>query len=320
MKNLLYSTTFIILLVSGISYGQQQGVYSNFLMNNYYYNPAIAGSTPSSELNLGVRKQWVGFEGSPFILNASFQGSIKNRGKIGLGGSILSENVGITNRLGIYINYAQHFRLFKDVKLGLGVRPGFMQYSAKLYKAILADEDDKTLTGNTYSGSAFDVDMGFNVYSPKFFFMASFNNILRDAIRFAPYNSNLTMHINVIAGYNIKFPKKKFELQPSLMLKYSKPVPLQLCAMLKATYNDMVWVGLLMRTNDAVGISAGAKIKDQLWISYSYDYTLGRLIGYQTGSHEIGLSILINNKKKSLSEKDEELNNSIMDSNKKNIK
>ena len=100
------------------------------------------------------------------------------------------------------------------------------------------------------------------------------------------------------------------------MLKYAKPAPVQLCAMLKGTFNDKVWVGLIFRTSDAIGLCVGGKIKDQFMISYGYDYTLGKLAKYQYGSHEIVLSYTINAKKKSLDEKDEELNKSIMQENK----
>lgn len=317
MKRIFY---FMVILFAGINaFAQQQAVYSNFLMNKYYYNPAIAGSKPHHIVNLGVRKQWTGFKGSPFLIHANFHGSYKNRGKVGYGASIISENMGITNRFGIYVNYAQHFKLFKKVKLGLGVRPGYVQYSAKLYKAQLADKGDATLTGNTYSGGAFDINLGFNLYSPTFFVMASFNHILGKAFRFAPYNANLAAHFNAIIGYNIRFKKKKFTLQPSLMLKYVKPAPAQLCAMLKGTYDDKYWVGIIFRTNDAIGISIGAKIKKQFCVSYGYDYTIGKFRKYQFGSHEIMLSYIINGHKKSLQDKDEELNNSIMEMNKKRM-
>jgi type IX secretion system PorP/SprF family membrane protein len=318
MKKLYY--LFLILAVSKFTFAQQQGVYSNFMMNSYYYNPAIAGSLPNHVINLGVRKQWTGFQGAPFLVNANFHGSYKNRGKVGYGASFISESMGITNRFGVYVNYAQHFRLFKDVKLGLGIRPGYLQYTAKLYKAQVADQGDATLTGNTYSGGAFDINMGFNLYSKKFFVMASFNHIVGKAFRFAPYNTNLATHFDAIVGYNFAFKKKKLELQPSLMLKYVKPASAQLCAMVKITYDNKYWGGLLFRTNDAIGVCLGAKIKDQFSIAYGYDYTLGRLSKFQYGSHEIVLSYIINPKKKSLDEKDEELNNSIMQENKNRMK
>jgi len=318
MRKLIHTLLFVFVL--SYSFAQQQGVYTNFLLNKYYYNPAIAGSESYHIINLGIRKQWAGFQGAPLLVNANFQGSYKNRGKVGYGASFISESMGITNRFGVYVNYAQHFKLSKSIKLGLGVQPGFVQYSAKLYKAQLADQGDATLTGNTYSGGAFDLNVGFNLYSAKFFVMASLNHVLGKSLRFAPYNANITKHFDFIAGYNFAFPKKKIELQPSFMIKYAKPAPIQVSVMLKATYDNKYWVGLVFRTNDAVGISLGATIKERFSIAYGYDYTINKLQHYQFGSHEVVLSYILTSKKRSISQEDEELNNSIMEDNKKGMK
>ena len=147
-----------LLLIFGVtlacsSFAQQRAVYSNFLLNDYYYNPAIAGSKNVHIANISYRKQWVGFEGSPSLIMGNFYGSLKNKGKMGYGVSLVSERTGITQNTTVYLNYAHHFRLSDNIKLGLGVKPGYMQYRVRLYEAQLADEGDEVLTGNIYSAS-----------------------------------------------------------------------------------------------------------------------------------------------------------------------
>jgi type IX secretion system PorP/SprF family membrane protein len=297
--------------------GQQQGIYSNFLLNDFYYNPAIAGSKNTPVLSVGYRNQWTGFPGAPVNINGCFYGSLKNKGKHGYGVSVLNEKIGITNKTGIYLNYAYHIKLGGQTKLGFGVRPGFIQYGVKLYDAQLADQGDAILTGNTYSASAIDLNSGFHLYSPKFFFMGSFNHLLGKSIQFTGYNSSLAFHYNLIGGYNIRFDKKKFVLQPSVMVKYTKPAPAQWTAMLKGTFDNKYWVGLIFRTEDAAGISVGMTIKDRLNVAYGYDYSIGALRKYNSGSHEIVISFVIPNKRPSLDEDDEKLNKGIMDALKK---
>ncbi len=292
---------------------QQQGVYSNFLMNDIYYNPAIVGSKNVHIANMSYRNQWVGFDGAPTLMTGNFYGSVKNRGKMGYGVSLTSENTGITQNTTISVNYAHHFKLTETLKLGLGVKPGLMQYRVKLYDAQLADEGDEVLTGNVYSASALDMSAGFNLYSEKFFVMASASHMLGNSIQFTTYNSNLAFHFNGIAGYNFKFKKKKFELQPSVMVKYVNPIPVQVTGMLKGTFSNKFWVGLIYRSDDAVGISAGLNIKERFTVAYGYDYTLSRLSNYQSGSHEVMLSFIITKKKPTLEEEDDKLNNSIME-------
>lgn len=302
-----------VVFVAGTVCAQQRGILSNFLLNDYYYNPAIVGSKKVQVANMSYRNQWVGFDGAPALMMANYHGSVKGKGKVGLGGSIVSERTGITQSTGAYLTYAHHFKMSDKITLGLGVQPGFMQYRVRLYDAQLADAGDDVLTGSVYSANAFDVSTGFNLYSDRFFFMGSLHHLLGDEIQFTSYNSNLEFHYNVIGGYNIRFKKSDFELQPSVMMKYTKPVPFQITGMLKGTFKKKYWIGLLYRTDDAAGVTIGAKIKERISVGYGYDYSLTNLAKYQSGSHEVMLSIIITKEKPTLEEEDEELNKSILD-------
>jgi len=314
MKQL--ATLFIAMLILTTSYGQQRAGYSNFLMNSYYFNPAIAGSKKVHEANIAYRNQWVGFDGAPVLMMGNFMGSYKNEGKVGYGATVLSEQKGLTSNTTIYLNYAYHLRLSENMRLGLGVQPGYMQHRIRLYDAQIVDAGDEVLDGTVYSANAIDVNAGFHLYSPKFFVMGSFERILGNQIQFTSYNSNLAFHYNTIAGYNFRFKnkkKKEIEIQPSFMVRYTAPVPIQYTAMLKTTFGNQFWCGLLYRSDDAVGIAAGMKIKERINIAYGYDYNLSKLSNYQSGSHEIMLSFTITKEKKYLDEEDDDLNNSILE-------
>lgn len=318
---------FILLLISILAasilgLGQQLVGYSNFLMNDYYFNPAIAGSKKVQEANISYRNQWVGFDGAPVLLMGNFMGSYKNEGKVGYGASVISERKGITDNTSVYLNYAHHFRLTEKIKLGLGIRPGYMQHRVRLYNAVIADAGDDVLTGTVYSANAIDVNAGFHLYSPKFFVMGSFQRLLGRQIQFTSYNSSLAFHYNTIAGYNYRFQnskKKQMEIQPSLMVRFVRPLPVQVTGMLRFTYENKFWGGLLYRSDDAIGFMAGIRIKDRLDVGYSFDYTVSNLSNYQSGSHEIMLSFVISRKKTSLDDEDDELNKSILEEIQKDI-
>jgi len=116
-----------------------------------------------------------------------------------------------------------------------------------------------------------------------------------------------------------KKKKKPFDLQPIVMLKKTKPIPIQWTAMLRGTFDKKYWVGLIYRSDDAAGIAVGATIKERFSIAYGYDYTISRLSNYQAGSHEVSLNFIITKKKPSIAEEDDKLNNSILDDLKKQI-
>lgn len=304
------------IIIAGSIFSQQRAGYSNFLLNDYYFNPAISGSKDVHVANMAYRNQWVGFEGAPTLIMGNFQGSIKDRGKTGYGLSLISEKKGITQNTAVYLNYVYHFKLSDKLKLGLGIQPGYMQYRVRLYDAQIVDAGDEVLTGTVYSANALDLSSGFHLYSKKFFLMGSAHRLLANSINFTSYNDNLTFHFNGIVGYSfhVKTKNKKiFELQPSAMVRYALPVPFQYTAMLKGTFDKKMWLGLLYRSSDAVGISAGVTLKNRFSIGYGYDYTLSRLSNYQAGSHEVMLSFVITKKKPSLEEEDDKLNNSILE-------
>lgn len=342
MKRSLYILALV--LVGSTALAQQQVTFTNFLLNDYYYNPAIAGSRNVHVANLGYRSQWTGFEGAPKTILGSFYGSVKNQGKHGYGTMIISDKTGMTQRTGFYLNYAHHIRVSQNMKLGLGLQPGYVQYRVALYDARLADQGDDVLTGSVLSANAVDMNGGIHLYSDKFFFMASANQLLGKSVKFTSYNPGLAMHYTAIVGYTFggEKPKpttdkttapgdrgndtttlglkktNKFEFMPAVMMKMTQPVPPQFDIMFKATYDKKYWMALTYRTSDAASISLGYNYKNRLNIGYSYDYSISKINQYQHGSHEIVLAFIITRKKPSLDERDEELNNSIMDQMKKN--
>lgn len=320
MKQLLY-ITLLVVLTTVTAQAQQIGMYSDYMMNRFHYNAAYAGSQRVLVANAGYRAQWVGFENAPSTFHLNLMGSIKNRGKHGYGVGIYNENSGLMNTTGIRLNYAYHFKLNEKIKLGLGVQPGYFQYRIRLYDGIMADEGDEVLTGSVHSTNAFDFNFGFNLYSKKFFVMASAKRILGKMIKFTGFNSQLQFHFNAIGGYNFSFEKSKIDLQPSVLIHYTKPVPMQVAAMVKVKYDKKYSLGLMYRHDDAIGINAAYIWNKRLTIAYGYDISINKLRKYNSGSHEVMLSFIINNKKPTLEELDDKLNNSILeDTNRKSKK
>lgn len=333
MKKLLL---ILFVLSAGFSKAQQQFVFTNFMMNDYYFNPAIAGSKDVHYANVGFRNQWAGFEGAPLTMYANFYGSAKNEMKHGYGASIVADRSGLVQNTGFYLNYAYHIKVSEKFKLGLGIKPGYMQYNVKLYDAQLADPGDVILTGNVLSINAFDFNAGLNFYSKEFFLMLSMRNLFTDVFNFTSFNAGLARHYTLISGYkwlvnkkkqpekdeegNVIKRKKDFELMPAVMVNYVNPVEPQVSVMLKATIDQKYWAGLTFRSQDAIGVSLGLKIKNRWDIGYAFDYSLGKIKDYNFGSHEIVLTFQTTSKKPTLEEQDEELNNSIFDDNKKKNK
>src|SRR6478735_8739705 len=62
IKGILMS---LVLMVSLNVKAQQQGQYSQYMMNYYLINPAVAGTDEFLDARVGYRMQWTGIEGAP---------------------------------------------------------------------------------------------------------------------------------------------------------------------------------------------------------------------------------------------------------------
>jgi type IX secretion system PorP/SprF family membrane protein len=313
-RRLTYSLLWVVFLglLTNVV-GQMQSTYTNFLLNEYYFNPAISGSRDVHTANMSYRNQWTGFEDAPVTVMGNFNGSVKNKGKHGYGVSVVSDRLGLMQNTGVYLNYAYHVKLGEKFKLGLGVQPGYVQYRIRLYDARIIDAGDAILTGNIYAANAVDVNSGIHLYSKKFFFMASVHQLLGQSIEFTSFNTNLKKHFVGIIGYSFQNEKSKWAFQPAVLVRHVGPFPTQWNAMLKATFDNKYWGGLVYRSNDAAAVCAGIRLKDRYTVGYAFDYSLSRISQYQNGTHEITLSFITSKPRPQLEEEDEKLNNSIME-------
>lgn len=309
---------FFTLCVSLASYSQQQSLFTNVFANPLHYSPAYVGSTNYHEVSFYNRNQWVGFKNAPRNFYLNFHGSFKNKAKHGYGVQLMSEQMGIVGKTGIYLNYGYQLKIKNNWKIGLGIRPGFAQYRLRLYDAVIADEGDPIFMGNAYSGNAFDVNAGFRLYSNKFEFSGTVDHIIGKGLNLSSYNQNLQFHYTLMTSYKWLF-KKDWELRPALLFRYTKPVPAQLSILAQISYKNKFFGGFNFRTNDAVGVFLGIRIKDRLAINYAYDYSYTKIRKYSSGSHEVGISFILTKNRPSLVEEDDKLNNSILEEIQKEI-
>lgn len=298
---------FFTCLSAGLASAQQLPLSTNYLLNSYAYNPAVAGSNDYTSVNINYRDQWAGFADAPKTYMFSGYGTVGKRKKVALGGFVASDNTGLMNRSSEYVTFAYHIKLNEKYKLGFGLSMGMIQYRIRLYDAKIADKGDDLLTGNILSNNAFDSNAGLYLYSKKFFVGLSGYQYLNNKITWERSQSHLAPHLYGMIGYTFDLDKN-FSLQPSALLKYNSPTPLQPEFSLKALYRNMAWIGASYRMNDAVSALVGYKIKEKLVIAYAYDYPITKIRSYTSGSHELMIAYNFVKTKKKLNADEEEFN------------
>lgn len=308
MKKHLFLSVILTALLFHKTSAQQLPIYTNYLLNAYAYNPAVAGSKKDLVVNANYRNQWVGFEDAPVTYGINLHSGLGKSKKAAVGALLSADNTGMLSKTSGYLTFAYHVRLNDTYKLGLGLSVGMVQYRIKLYDARIADSGDELLTGNLLSNNVFDSNGGLYFYSDKLFVGLSGFQYLGNKITWKDSKSTLNPHFYITAGYMFDV-SKKISIQPSALVKFSKPVPAQPEFSLRAFYNKMFWIGGSYRLNDATSILAGVTtLKDKLSISYAYDIPNAKIRTYTSGSHEIILTYQFIKPKRKLNADEEELN------------
>lgn len=299
----------VLLAVLAFSFGaraQQISLYSNYLLNSYAYNPAIAGAKPYVQTNLFARNQWTGFDGAPQTYMGSIYGPLKKMKNLAIGGMVVSDKTGLITTTSGFLSVSYHVKLSKKLKLGMGLSGGVNQFKVRLYDVRAYDQGDELLTGNILTANTPDANAGLYLYSEKFFLGISDLHMLDNKIKFKtplPAQGRVTPHYYGVIGYNFN-AGKHIIIQPSILLKQNLPTKVQPEYNLKLIYNNIFWIGSTYRTDDAVVFMAGVTVIKKLNIAYSFDYSITSIKKYNQGSHEIMLNYNFIKKKKD--DKDEE--------------
>ncbi|MFD2245776.1 type IX secretion system membrane protein PorP/SprF [Pontibacter ruber] len=309
MKNYILIICFLIL--GPVAVAQQKALYSQYMTNYYLLNPAVSGFEKDWNFKAGFRNQWVGFEGAPktFYLSgetALFKQQLRRRRAQpyhGAGGYAYTDNTGPTTRTGMLLSYAYHVPLNRKVYLSSGLFAGFQQFRFDPNKIQLADgsnERDPVTNAGRIDAFMPDLSVGTLLHSEEFFVGASLFQALGNKINEVEGSeepSRLSRHWYLSAGYRFDV-NRKLTVEPSFLLKYVNPAPVQVDINVKGIYSldksrrkdkydDQVWAGLSYRTQDALVGMAGIQMLEQYQLSYSYDITVSRMRHHSAGSHEI---------------------------------
>ncbi len=273
-------------------HAQQLPQFSQYNSFDYLYDPAVAGSRPWFEVRSGHRNQWTGIKDAPrtFVLSTT---TPLGR-NMGIGGYIFTDNVGPSRRTGMQLTYAYHLRITDDIKLGMGLSFGMLQFLIDGSKIQMHDPDDPLMDDQLRGALMPDATFGVYLYHPKWWFGAAAPQLMRNRVRFFdvhdPTNSVLAPHYYAMGGYRLALGDD-FKIEPSFLVKYVDPVPPKMDLTATLRYRDMVWLGATYRTEDALSFMVGYWLKKTFQFGYSYDLTTTALRNYTSGTHEVMLGI-----------------------------
>jgi type IX secretion system PorP/SprF family membrane protein len=271
---------------------QQEPLYTQYMFNALSVNPAYAGTTNSLNVLALTRYQWAGLKGAPRTFTFSMHAPIQRK-KMGLGLSIVQDEVGPTKNFYLSADYAYRINLTEKLTLSMGLKAGIYNYFIGLTRLDLVNGNDMSFQQDQQKKFNPNVGAGFYLYTDQWYAGLAVPTLIENAFdaknQTVSSLSDLKRHYYFIAGYVLQM-NSDWAFKPSFVEKVVTGAPLSTDFTAQFLYKGKYWFGTSYRIGDALAFLLDMKITDQLMIGYSYDITLSKLAGYSNGSHEILLS------------------------------
>jgi type IX secretion system PorP/SprF family membrane protein len=257
MKKFLISAAGLCVALTATA--QQRPHYTQYILNQFVINPAIAGIENYTDMKVSVRDQWIGLNGAPktsyFTIHApigkndyrtsstSYSVPGQNpRGKAywesytaaephhGVGFTLINDKTGSYNFFSVSGTYAYHLGLSPTTNLSGGFSAGITKVSIDRSKQDFSGAGDPSdpATGSALNGELSKIkpnlSAGLWLYSRDYFVGFAVQQVIPQKLSFVNDNAITTKgrfvpHIFLTGGYRFLLTDD-INAIPSLMVKY----------------------------------------------------------------------------------------------------
>lgn len=308
MRKHSIKTTWILALVLLMSTqglrAQYDYMFTQYMFNEMFINPAYAGTKDAMNATLLHRQQWVNFPGRPVTTSFALHGPLMGE-TMGAGLSVMNERIGSLSRNLFYGSYAYRLKLNEDNRLSMGLSAGADNQTNNLSNLKLSPDGTTPVNDPQFAGnpSAIAANFGLGVfytYKKNAFGGFSIPRLLDNEVKLNSLGTSTVkvtrlklsrMTFYVTGGYLFDL-SENYKLKTMGMIKMVKNAPAQIDLTANLLINNFLWAGLSYRSKSSMSAIVGWQANKQLLISYSYDYGVNKLQTYSLGSHEIVLNYL----------------------------
>ena len=293
---------------------QQQPLYSQYMMDAFLVNPAVAGAEGVTAFNLTARKQWAGYGEGPSTFAISGQhrvlktshrhrsrlikSHIRRRrpsGRTGLGGFIFNDNNGRIHRTGMQGTYSYHIQLDRELQLSLGASIAFFQFRANVNSEDGEMLNDPLLISKT-SKFAPDANVGILISSSEFYAGLSVTSLFQSSIQFGNNTNTETAYrllrqYYLVGGYRYSPRGSNLAVEPSLLFTITERFQYAVDFNVKGYYLEDYWAGVSIKSSGAGAAVFGLKYQNY-YFGYAFDYPFNGATGLSKfGSHEVMIGV-----------------------------
>ncbi|MCG8702124.1 MAG: PorP/SprF family type IX secretion system membrane protein [Bacteroidales bacterium] len=311
-----YICAFILISALTMLSGQTYPLYSQYILNEFIINPAVAGVDGMTSISISGKKQWAGFKRAPNTYSASVSTRIlkspgsprpsrgmrklgsKSSGRVGLGGGFIADFNGRVNRTTLQMAYTYHLPIrYSQLSMGIAMLGQQLKIDGS---DIELDPGDPVKDYLENPGFLFDAAAGINYSTHKYHVGFSVYNLFESTINSTITSKNNFNYIreqriyNLIGAYQYKHRRNSdWVFEPSMLVRTIEPFSLSNVTTdvsVRAIYNREYWGGLSYRTTGDIIVLLGLKI-NKLYLGYSIDYGFNDLSRTSYGSHEVVMAL-----------------------------
>ena len=267
--------------------GQQIPVYSSYFFNKYLINPAFTGIDNQYRAFGFYRAQWNTVPGDPITGGATAEASFW-KDRIGIGGYVVNDRIGIFNTVNAAVSYTQKVRIAKYHQISAGIQAGVFTNRINFADATTADLNDPGIAQMNPIKTVFDMSAGLGYKWKELLVGGGVTNILQPLAKYASpgleSNFEYVRHYTAFGQYKFKLLNGKFNITPQLFMRKGPATGYQFDATLMLDYKNLVFLGGGYRNPfGAIGM-VGVNPLDMVTIALAYDYTTNPALAGFVGS------------------------------------
>ncbi len=286
--------SWVCLFIAGCACAQQQPYYTQYVLNNFILNPALAGIENYYDCKASYRTQWVGLNGAPTTAyltvsaplgKASYDNETpvtipdlkaKNEGAkqfsmeftappahSGVGLTIINDKTGPLNRIAAYGSYAYHVPVGLTTSLSFGLSLGVQEITVNMSEVDFgqANPIDPAVAGSGYLNKLQpDVNAGLWLSNKSFFVGLSAQQIIAVPINSGDGQSS-PGSVTILKG----------KLVPHTFFTVGYKIPISE----DVSILPSVMIRYVQPTPIGVDVNAKIQYQDLLWLGFSYRYNQG---------------------------------------------
>lgn len=289
---------FICIVIPQV-FSQQDAQYTQYMYNTISVNPAYAGSRDNFSITGLYRNQWVGIDGAPVTQTIAFNTPIGYTNKVGLGVSIINDEIGPTQETNFDIDFSYTIHTSEEGQLAFGLKAGGHLLDVNFDVLNQYTTSDALLNFDVENKFSPNVGIGMYYHTEKFYLGLSAPNLLEtqhfsdsfDGGDFGvAFLAEERINYYLISGYVFDL-SDNVRLKPSVLGKIVSGAPLQVDISANMLFAEKLTLGLAYRWSAAISMMAGFQISENMMLGLAYDRETTELgnTEFSSGSYEFFL-------------------------------